>query len=169
MPQMRLIATKSSHPRRDISQSYTMQSPARRCGRSFARCLPTHPSEWPRHSSVIRSVHNASDRFWPHLALGIKVPFGPHVIACLTMCWMLTRTPAGKRLSPMLATAVPVTTSTALTATYPLRRSSDGTGGGIPKEDARTDGGGITPHHRWRHAHCTVATSGLPTTWKPTS
>jgi hypothetical protein len=55
--------------------------------------------------------------------------FSPHVIACLTMCWMLTRTPAGKRLSPMLATAVPVTTSTALTSTYPLRRPSDGTGG----------------------------------------
>jgi hypothetical protein len=34
--------------------------------------------------------------------------FGPHVIACLITCWTLTRTPAGKRLSPMLATVVPL-------------------------------------------------------------
>ena len=34
--------------------------------------------------------------------------FGSHVVACLTMCWMLTRTPAGKRLAPMLATIVPL-------------------------------------------------------------
>ncbi len=34
--------------------------------------------------------------------------FGPHVISCLTVCWMLTRTPAGKRLAPMLATIVPL-------------------------------------------------------------
>jgi hypothetical protein len=34
--------------------------------------------------------------------------FGPRVIACLTTCWMLTRTPAGKRLAPMLATVVPL-------------------------------------------------------------
>jgi hypothetical protein len=32
--------------------------------------------------------------------------FGSHVVACLTTCWMLTRTPAGKRLAPMLATIV---------------------------------------------------------------
>ncbi len=34
--------------------------------------------------------------------------FGPHVIACLVICWTLTRTPAGKRLAPMLATVVPL-------------------------------------------------------------
>jgi transposase InsO family protein len=34
--------------------------------------------------------------------------FGSHVVACLTTCWMLTRTPAGKRLAPMLATVVPL-------------------------------------------------------------
>ena len=34
--------------------------------------------------------------------------FGSHVVACLTVCWMLTRTPAGKRLAPMLATIVPL-------------------------------------------------------------
>jgi transposase InsO family protein len=34
--------------------------------------------------------------------------FGAHVVACLTICWMLTRTPAGKRLAPMLATIVPL-------------------------------------------------------------
>jgi hypothetical protein len=34
--------------------------------------------------------------------------FGPHLIACLVMCWTLTRTPAGKRLAPMLATIVPL-------------------------------------------------------------
>jgi hypothetical protein len=34
--------------------------------------------------------------------------FGSHVVACLTVCWMLTRTPAGKRLAPMLATLVPL-------------------------------------------------------------
>lgn len=34
--------------------------------------------------------------------------FGPHVIACLITCWTLTRTPAGKRLAPMLATVVPL-------------------------------------------------------------
>jgi hypothetical protein len=34
--------------------------------------------------------------------------FGPHAVACLTTCWMLTRTPAGKRLAPMLATVVPL-------------------------------------------------------------
>ncbi len=32
--------------------------------------------------------------------------FGPNVIACLIACWTLTRTPAGKRLAPMLATVV---------------------------------------------------------------
>jgi hypothetical protein len=30
------------------------------------------------------------------------------LIACLVMCWTLTRTPAGKRLAPMLATIVPL-------------------------------------------------------------
>jgi hypothetical protein len=34
--------------------------------------------------------------------------FGPHLVACLVMCWTLTRTPAGKRLAPMLATIVPL-------------------------------------------------------------
>jgi hypothetical protein len=34
--------------------------------------------------------------------------FGPDVVAALTVCWMLTRTPAGKRLAPMLATIVPL-------------------------------------------------------------
>ncbi len=34
--------------------------------------------------------------------------FGPRVIACLVTCWMLTRTPAGKRLAPMLTTIVPL-------------------------------------------------------------
>jgi hypothetical protein len=34
--------------------------------------------------------------------------FGPHVITCLITCWTLTRTPAGKRLAPMLATVVPL-------------------------------------------------------------
>jgi Integrase core domain len=34
--------------------------------------------------------------------------FPPHVIACLTICWMLTRTPAGKRLAPMLEIVVPL-------------------------------------------------------------
>jgi transposase InsO family protein len=39
----------------------------------------------------------------------VRTPkFGSHVVACLTMCWMLTRTPAGKRLAPMLATIVPL-------------------------------------------------------------
>jgi hypothetical protein len=34
--------------------------------------------------------------------------FGSHVVAALAVCWMLTRTPAGKRLAPMLATIVPL-------------------------------------------------------------
>jgi len=34
--------------------------------------------------------------------------FGPRVIACLVTCWTLTRTPAGKRLAPMLTTIVPL-------------------------------------------------------------
>lgn len=34
--------------------------------------------------------------------------YGPHLISCLAICWMLTRTPAGKRLAPMLATIVPL-------------------------------------------------------------
>jgi hypothetical protein len=34
--------------------------------------------------------------------------FGPRVIACLVTCWMLTRTPSGKRLAPMLTTIVPL-------------------------------------------------------------
>jgi hypothetical protein len=34
--------------------------------------------------------------------------FPPHVIACLTICWMLLRTPAGKRLAPMLGDVVPL-------------------------------------------------------------
>jgi hypothetical protein len=34
--------------------------------------------------------------------------FSPDLIAALTTCWMLTRTPAGKRLSPMLAAVVPL-------------------------------------------------------------
>jgi hypothetical protein len=34
--------------------------------------------------------------------------FGPQVIASLTICWMLTRTPAGKRLAPMLSVVVPM-------------------------------------------------------------
>jgi transposase InsO family protein len=34
--------------------------------------------------------------------------FPPHVIACLATCWMLMRTPAGKRLAVMLATVVPL-------------------------------------------------------------
>jgi len=42
----------------------------------------------------------------PRAARAVK--FGPHVIACLVMCWTLTRTPAGKRLAPMLTTIVPL-------------------------------------------------------------
>src|ERR1700685_4532461 len=34
--------------------------------------------------------------------------FGSHVVDCLIVCWFLTRTPAGKRLAPMLATIVPL-------------------------------------------------------------
>ena len=34
--------------------------------------------------------------------------FSPHVVACLTVCWVLMRCPAGKRLAPMLATVVPL-------------------------------------------------------------
>jgi hypothetical protein len=34
--------------------------------------------------------------------------FGSPVVAALAVCWMLTRTPAGKRLAPMLATIVPL-------------------------------------------------------------
>jgi hypothetical protein len=34
--------------------------------------------------------------------------YGPHLIACLIMCWTLTRTPAGKRLAPMLNAIVPL-------------------------------------------------------------
>jgi len=34
--------------------------------------------------------------------------FGPRIVACLVMCWTLTRTPAGKRLAPMLVTIVPL-------------------------------------------------------------
>lgn len=34
--------------------------------------------------------------------------FSPHVVACLTSCWVLMRCPAGKRLAPMLATVVPL-------------------------------------------------------------
>ncbi len=34
--------------------------------------------------------------------------FAPHLITCLITCWTLTRTPAGKRLAPMLATVVPL-------------------------------------------------------------
>ena len=34
--------------------------------------------------------------------------FGPQIIACLVMCWTLTRMPAGKRLAPMLVTIVPL-------------------------------------------------------------
>jgi hypothetical protein len=30
------------------------------------------------------------------------------VVAALTLCWMLTRTPAGKRLAPMLEAIVPL-------------------------------------------------------------
>jgi hypothetical protein len=39
----------------------------------------------------------------------VRTPkFGSPVVAALTVCWMLTRTPAGKRLAPMLATIVPL-------------------------------------------------------------
>ncbi|MHB8247083.1 MAG: integrase catalytic domain-containing protein [Acidimicrobiales bacterium] len=41
-------------------------------------------------------------------------PYGARVIACLVICWTLTRAPSGKRLAPMLATVVPL-----------LRRDSD--------------------------------------------
>jgi hypothetical protein len=34
--------------------------------------------------------------------------FSAHVVSCLTICWMLTRTPAGKRLAPMLGDLVPM-------------------------------------------------------------
>jgi len=34
--------------------------------------------------------------------------FDPLIIEALARCWMLTRTPAGKRLAPMLATVVPL-------------------------------------------------------------
>jgi hypothetical protein len=34
--------------------------------------------------------------------------FGPRIIACLVTCWTLTRTPAGKRLAPMLTMIVPL-------------------------------------------------------------
>lgn len=38
-----------------------------------------------------------------------KAPkYGPHIVACLVTCWMLTRTPAGKRLAPMLDALVPL-------------------------------------------------------------
>jgi transposase InsO family protein len=39
----------------------------------------------------------------------VRTPkFGSHVVAALSVCWRLTRTPAGKRLAPMLATVVPL-------------------------------------------------------------
>jgi hypothetical protein len=39
----------------------------------------------------------------------VRTPkFGSDVVAALALCWMLTRTPAGKRLAPMLATIVPL-------------------------------------------------------------
>ena len=34
--------------------------------------------------------------------------YGARVIACLVICWTLTRAPSGKRLAPMLATVVPL-------------------------------------------------------------
>lgn len=34
--------------------------------------------------------------------------YGPQIIACLVICWTLSRTPAGKRLAPMLVTIVPL-------------------------------------------------------------
>jgi hypothetical protein len=34
--------------------------------------------------------------------------YGPDLVESLTVCWMLTRTPSGKRLAPMLATIVPL-------------------------------------------------------------
>ena len=34
--------------------------------------------------------------------------YGAKVIACLVICWTLTRAPSGKRLAPMLATVVPL-------------------------------------------------------------
>ena len=34
--------------------------------------------------------------------------YGDRVIACLVICWTLTRAPSGKRLAPMLATVVPL-------------------------------------------------------------
>ena len=34
--------------------------------------------------------------------------YGPHVIACLVRCWVLSRAPAGKRLAPMLCVIVPL-------------------------------------------------------------
>jgi len=34
--------------------------------------------------------------------------YGPHVIACLVTCWVLSRAPAGKRLAPMLCVIVPL-------------------------------------------------------------
>ncbi len=34
--------------------------------------------------------------------------FGPEVLAALVVCWKLTRTPAGKRLAPMLGVVVPL-------------------------------------------------------------
>ena len=52
-----------------------------------------------------------------HHALELKVVkerrprallYGAHVVACLVVCWSLTRMPAGKRLAPMLATVVPL-------------------------------------------------------------
>jgi hypothetical protein len=34
--------------------------------------------------------------------------YGPQIIACLVICWTLSRTPAGKRLAPMLNALVPL-------------------------------------------------------------
>ena len=52
-----------------------------------------------RHAGTLKIARPRADR---------ASKFPPHVIACLTICWMLLRTPAGKRLAPMLAHVVPL-------------------------------------------------------------
>jgi hypothetical protein len=52
-----------------------------------------------RHAGTLKIARPIADR---------ASKFPPHVIACLTICWMLLRTPAGKRLAPMLADVVPL-------------------------------------------------------------
>jgi len=52
-----------------------------------------------RRAHVLKAVRPRAPR---------ALTYGPHVITCLIVCWRLTRTPAGKRLAPMLAVVVPL-------------------------------------------------------------